>query len=302
MSQKRKDEPWKEYGVPFLLSFTLVIGLITLTRPWNEGAGLPENIAIILSPHFDDAVLSMGGFMANKKNPLIVATFFTEKPSEPMRANWDSLSGFKDSNEALAVRVEENARALVRIGTHAINMRYLDFQYRHERTPESEEKILQSMEKDITTILDTFSAAENVSIYGPSEFGPDITHPDHKLVHDAFFRVAREKSAQKNLRFFFYEDFPYVARYRASTSTPLQNFLKERNVGLTPLESTLPLSPAQIEEKVKSIKAYTSQNKAFGVLGADIAEEARAFAETRCDKTKPTRLSCEVVYEVSSEI
>ena len=301
MSQKRKNKPWKEYGVPFLLGFALVIGLFTVIRPWNKEAGLPNNIAIILSPHFDDAVLSMGGFMANRKNPLIVATFFTEKPSEPVQANWDNLSGFKNSDEALAVRVEENARALGRTGTHAINMRYLDFQYRRERNLESEEKILQSMKKDIKTILDTFGTAKNVSIYGPSEFGQRFTHPDHKLVHDAFASVAREKSEQnspRRIRFFFYEDFPYISRYRTSTTTPLQKFLEERNAGLTLRELPLAISLMELEEKIKSIKAYASQDKAFEALGADIADEARAFAETRCEKTRPAPLSCEVVYEI----
>ncbi|MDO8482724.1 MAG: hypothetical protein Q7S86_02810 [bacterium] len=294
----RKNNSWKEYGTPFLLGFALVGGLFMAIRPSNKEAKLPEDIAIILSPHFDDAVLSMGGFMADRKKPLIVATFFTEKPPEPVQAIWDSLSGFKNSDEAIAVRVEENVRALGRTGTHAINMKYLDFQYRHDRDPDSEEKILQSMEKDIKTILDTFGTVENVSIYGPSEFGPDITHPDHKLVHDAFFRVAREKSAQQNLRFFFYEDFPYVSRYQVSTTTPLQNFLLETNIGLTLRELELPLSPAELEEKIKSIKAYASQEKAFESLGADIVEETRTFTETRCKKTNPASLGCEVVYEI----
>lgn len=301
MSQKRKNNRWKEYGAPFLFGFALVGGLFVVIEPWNEKAKLPENVAIILSPHFDDAVLSLGGFMAKKENPLIVATFFADKPAFPVRGGWDEQSGFKNSDEAIATRVRENANALEQMGSHPLNLKYVDFQYRYERNQDSEEKLLKSMERDIETILDTFNSVENVSIYGPSEFGGKITHPDHKLVHDAFVKVANKKSGQnplRRVRFFFYEDFPYIARYRESTTTPLKTFLEQNESGISLREMPLTLSPAALDKKLESIRTYASQEKAFESLGNDIITDAKTFTENRCRKNQPAWNACEVVYEI----
>lgn len=301
MSQKRNNNPWKEYGAPFLLCFALVGGLALIIRLTNKEVSLPKNINIVLSPHFDDAVLSLGGFMAKKENPLIVATFFANKPASPVQGGWDEQSGFKNSDEAIAARVRENAKALEQTNSHALNLKYVDFQYRYERNQDSEEKILKSMERDIEIIIDTFNSVENVSIYGPSEFGGEITHPDHKLVHDAFVKVASKKSGQtppRRVRFFFYEDFPYTARYRESTTTPLRTFLEQNESGISLREMPLEVSASALTNKLRSIKEYASQDKAFGLLGNDITAEAKTFAENRCRKDRPAFYGCEVVYEI----
>ena len=144
-TKTRKNNYWKEYGMPFLFGFTFIGGLFVVIEPWNEQVKLPEDIAIILSPHFDDAVLSMGGFMAERKTPLIVVTFFSGKPSETFEGEWDERSGFKNSDEALATRVEENTLALGQVGAYPLNLRYVDFQYRYDRSSASEDKIRRSM-------------------------------------------------------------------------------------------------------------------------------------------------------------
>lgn len=288
----------KEYGIVFFLSFLLVTVLFLATRFFIETNKLPADIAIILSPHFDDATLSLGGFMAGRKNPVIVATFFAGKPSEPISGNWDTISGFKNSDEALVARAKENIRALKQTNAYPLNLNYPDFQYRYDRTSTTTEKLFQSVKRDISIILGKFSDSEKVSVYGPAEFGNEITHPDHKLLHDAFTSVAQEKVNQKNLHFFFYEDFPYIARYETSTTTPLKTFLEKENRRFTLHEILLPISPTTLAKKIESIKAYGSQNKAFDSLGENIAEKARTFTETRCQKNSFSRSVCEVVYEI----
>ncbi len=305
--KKQNSSFFKDCGLPFLWSFALVIGVFLAVQSFSVINKLPQSIAIILSPHFDDAVLSLGGFMAERKTPIIVATFFTGKPSEVVRGSWDKLSGFKNSDEALAARSEENVRALGRIGAYPLNLSYLDFQYKRGRLSASGEKIVQSTKKDIETILKELSDSAEISIYGPAEFGPEITHPDHKILHDAFTAVAREKLGQKNLRFFYYEDFPYVARYESSGSTTLKKFLEEVNGGLALREIFLPIGSSALDAKIKTIGAYSSQDKAFESLGENIGAAARQYARGRCSAltrkpfTRPALRggqACEVVYEI----
>lgn len=293
-----KNNPWKEYGTPFLLSFAFVGGLFLTIRLPNKEINLPDNIAIILSPHFDDAALSLGGFMAENNSPVVVITFFGGKPAETLQGSWDILSGFKDSAEAVTQRTEENARALAKAKAYPLNLNYVDFQYRRERDEAAEENLTALIEKDIGTIIENFSDTKTLSIYGPAEFGPDITHTDHKTLHEAFVKIAREKTAQKNLRFFFYEDFPYVARYQGSATNSLQDFL-EKNSGLKLLKLSLSVSTTTLDTKIKAINAYTSQEKAFEALGANIAREAKNFTGNRCKKPGKTPYACEVVYEIT---
>ncbi len=296
--RKQNDNFFKDCSVTFLLSFTLVSLFFWGTRHF-VGGKLPS-AAIILSPHFDDATLSLGGFMAENNSPAVVATFFGGKPAETTEGSWDKLSGFRNSEEAVTARLQENARALAQTGAHPLNLHYVDFQYRGGRDAEAQKKLAELIEKDIGTIIESFSFVKEISVYGPAEFGPDITHPDHQTLHDTFVRIAREKSGDNSprIRFFFYEDFPYVARYRKSTATPLKTFLEEKNAGLKLRETPLSVSASALSKKLESIKAYASQEKAFESLGDDISADAKTFTESRCRKTRPTFYGCEVVYEI----
>lgn len=294
---KHRDRFLTDFGRPFLICFAIVSILFTVIEYSSNTKQLPP-IVLILSPHFDDAVLSQGGLIATSQTPVIVATFFGGKPTTATRGGWDRLSGFQNGEEAVATRTAENALALEKIGAHLLNLKYLDFQYQYERDQRSEDIIRKSMEKDIDIILENLKSSGKISIYGPSEFGQNITHPDHKLLHEAFVEIVRKYFDRKNLNFFFYEDFPYVAQYMTSTTTPLKNFLETKNPSFTLREKVDRISKRAIEKKTESIKAYDSQDKAFGALGDNIADETKTFNKTRCQKTQPAWYACEAVYEI----
>jgi LmbE family N-acetylglucosaminyl deacetylase len=287
-----------EYASVIFIFFALV-SIVFLVRNYiNFGDNLPENISIVLSPHFDDGVLSLGGFMAEQKNPIVVATFFAGNPQNPIQGGWDTLSGFKDSAEAIATRTKENALALKQLGTYPLNLGYTDFQYRFDRTPDSETKIQKSVENDIDTIIQKFSDSKKVSIYGPAEFGQNITHPDHKILHDAFTAIAKKNLGRKNLHFFYFEDFPYVYKYGISTTTPLIKLLENNNQDIFLKEIAIPISNEALTKKIEGIEAYGSQYKAFGSFGEDISSDAKIFNKKRCVQNIAPQNICEVVYEI----
>jgi hypothetical protein len=92
-----------------------------------------DSVTIIFSPHFDDAVLSLGGFLSYLKNKsnIVIATFFTAPPSHDVSTKFDLSSGFRTSTEAVTEREKENERSLKLLNCKIKNFGYVDSQYRN---------------------------------------------------------------------------------------------------------------------------------------------------------------------------
>jgi len=252
---------------------------------------LPER-DIVLSPHYDDAVLSLGGFLAQNKNKAVVATFFTQNASTTRETKWDKLSGFASSLESFAKRSVENTNALNLLGVQGLDYSFVDFQYR---------KVGQSAGQSTTTLNELSTSIEEliqknksdkINIYGPAFFGDVITHPDHKLLHEAFMEVAKLYANNSNISFFMYEDFPYIQDYNKKNTDSLKSFIEKNDqVSLVPI--SLKISASDVLLKEQALLKYTSQIKAFNTLSEDIVGESKAFTSTRCGKT-----ACEIVYKI----
>jgi LmbE family N-acetylglucosaminyl deacetylase len=64
----------------FIAIACIVIGILLLVfvhRPKTSD----NSVIIVLSPHYDDASLSLGGLLAKHEHPTIVASFFTGEPT-----------------------------------------------------------------------------------------------------------------------------------------------------------------------------------------------------------------------------
>ncbi len=252
-------------------------------------------LTIILSPHFDDGVWSLGGLMAKNKNEskneLLVATFFTQRPAETAYTHWDKISGFSDSNEAISARTKENEKALAPFQAIIKNYDYLDFQYRIKK---ENKKIKEKISKDIDALIKEYQDRE-LFIYGPATFGLEITHPDHQIVHDSFMDVWR-KNKIKNVQFLIYEDFPYAKRFAISRKESLNNYLeKTENIKLE--ENPIELDKTELEEKITGIDTYKSQIKSFGSLGDNIRTSAQKFYTERCKGFRSMIYTCEMTYK-----
>src|SRR5437879_5957076 len=71
---------------------------------------LYERPLLLLSPHFDDAVLSCAALLARER-PLDVLTIFTGVPNPPRQSAWDRTTGFADSTQSVAARRAEEQAA-----------------------------------------------------------------------------------------------------------------------------------------------------------------------------------------------
>lgn len=133
---------------------------------------------IILSPHFDDAVLSCWHVLASSAEVLVVNVFAGEPPAGTL-GWWDELAGASDSATAVRTRVEEDRQALALAGRTAVNLPFLDGQYREGDQASGE--IVQALRGVLI---------KDARIYAPASLGDH--HPDHTAVRAAALALHAE--------------------------------------------------------------------------------------------------------------
>lgn len=131
---------------------------------------------LLISPHFDDAVLSAGQFMADRPDADVV-TVFAGIPITPdnVKTPYDEKCGFDNARDAVGARTRENDNALAILQANPINFEFPDSQY--ETTHANIVRVY-----DITAKLQELIDENNYEfIMAPVGLG----HPDHIKVTDA---------------------------------------------------------------------------------------------------------------------
>src|ERR1035441_4439836 len=88
------------------------------------------NSPAILSPHFDDAVLSCWNLVGQQEQTSVI-TVFAGIPPAGTSTTWDSHCGQPDSELMMHDRIQENEVALGYTNAEPLNLPYLDGQYIH---------------------------------------------------------------------------------------------------------------------------------------------------------------------------
>jgi hypothetical protein len=146
---------------------------------------------VILSPHFDDAVLSCWHLLASASEVLVVNVFAGEPPAGTL-GWWDELAGASDSAAAVRTRTEEDRQALAHVGRTAVNLPFLDSQYRQgDQAPAD---IVQALREVLLP---------SARIYAPASLGDH--HCDHTAVRAAALAL-RAQGADVTL----YADLPHA--------------------------------------------------------------------------------------------
>lgn len=135
------------------------------------------NRVLLISPHFDDAVLSAGQFMAGRPS-VDVLTVFGGKPTPPV-AEWryDQQCGFDSPDAANEGRKAEDREALALLQANPIHLDFIDGQYQEAN---DEAQIDEALLRQI-------SQERYELVAGPLGFA----HPDHDTVFNAICRVAQ---------------------------------------------------------------------------------------------------------------
>jgi LmbE family N-acetylglucosaminyl deacetylase len=137
----------------------------------------PAAADLVLSPHLDDAVLDCWSVLASEREVRVV-NIFAGVPAGGLVTLWDAITGAGDSAERVRERISEDAAALAHAGRTAVNLDFLDNQYR--RPPE-----LPLARLDAAVIGAVPAAAR---VYAPAGIG---SHPDHRLVRRYACALAR---------------------------------------------------------------------------------------------------------------
>ena len=157
----------------------------------TTGAG-PRWRAVVVSPHFDDAVLSVGGLLGRLDRPTAVFTVHGGPPAAGLPVSeWDADCGFVSPDEAYRSRLAEDARACALLGAQQVALPQADGPYRNGERLSALEDFLAALhpETEVFVPLGT-------------------NQPDHAVVRDtALETLDPDRSPRPRI----YADLPYTA-------------------------------------------------------------------------------------------
>jgi LmbE family N-acetylglucosaminyl deacetylase len=150
--------------------------------------------ALVLSPHWDDAVLDCWSLLS-RDDELNVVNIFAGSPPPGRLTLWDSITGASDSAEQTRARLAEDATALACANRTPLNLAFLDNQYRGQPGPP-----LQALDRALVAEVPNAS-----HVYVPAGVGG---HPYHMLVR----RYGR-MLARSGMPVTLYVDLPYCVTH-----------------------------------------------------------------------------------------
>lgn len=150
--------------------------------------GAPE---LLLSPHWDDAVLDCWALLSDRRE-LEVVNVFAGTPAPGRLTVWDAITGASDSAERTRERLAEDAVALARARRTPHNVALLDAQYR----PPDGRVGLEELDGAVSAAVPAASR-----VYAPAAIG---SHADHLLAR-TYARMLRRAGMPVTL----YADLPY---------------------------------------------------------------------------------------------
>jgi LmbE family N-acetylglucosaminyl deacetylase len=202
---------------------------------------------VVISPHLDDAVMSIGATIAGavrSGTTVEVLTVFGYGPTSPAPAGpWDRKSGFATEAEACGVRRREDAEACRILGA---TQRLFDFgaePYERRGTPE---QILAAVKSQL-------AGADSVLVPGFP-----LTHPDHQELTQLLL------SAALPCRIGLYAEQPYGFYERRKIEPAMRAAAIDSLVG--PLRwMRQPAGRAERRLKIRAVRSYRSQLRSLGL-------------------------------------
>lgn len=241
---------------------------------------------LAISPHLDDAVLSVGAGLAQAGRDGAKVTVFTvfagtaEPPYSPAAERMHEIWGFSPDDDAPLYRRKEDIAALDHLGVGYRHGRFPDSIYRTlpdgrwladrreggeklaipEQSAESNRHLVSAIKEDIEAVAEEYEPtllATCVAIGG---------HPDHEMTRDAALLAAREKGLPIRL----WEDLPY-ASFRPGTVELPKGF----RLGAPEFSSA---TTEMWTRKVRAMEQYVSQMLMFNGPGKDLFAKLEAHA------------------------
>ncbi len=213
-----------------------------LTRRVNELSGR----VVVVSSHFDDAVLSCGGLIGALDECTVLTVFGGSPASWNVFRDWDNrASGFPVGTDVIAARCHEDKNALATLGATGATLDYLDSQYRDYAVRYDHRKLGRAIADAIQRI-----GAEVAVV--PLGLG----HRDHEDVAAACRCAMQMRPA---IRWFVYQDLPHGYEIRSR----YRRMALKRFAAMKPKKALLVI-PREKVNKRNAIDHYASQVRAMG--------------------------------------
>lgn len=151
----------------------------------------PEAPPLLLSPHWDDAVLCCWGLLRERPELRVVNVCAGHPPAGTL-TRWDMVTGATDSPARTRERAAEDRRALALAGIEPLDLNLLDAQYREPEPPYG----LSTLDAAVSAAVPAASG-----VFAPAGIG---SHPDHLVVR----RYAR-MLLRAGMPVSLYADLPY---------------------------------------------------------------------------------------------
>jgi LmbE family N-acetylglucosaminyl deacetylase len=245
--------------------------------------------ALLLSPHWDDAILNCWSLLTAERD-VVVINVFGGVPSPGPARRWDQVCGGSEASSHAQARVAEDARALALAGRTPVNVPLLDAEYRAPAGAPT----LSDLDAGIAE-----AAPSSVSaVYAPAALGMNV---DHRLAR----RYARALHGE-GIPVHLYADLPYCVvhgwPYWVSDGDPdphrdvdafWDTFLVDvPELGNLRAASVVHLEPARAMEKLAAMRAYETQFSALdggaGILSNPAIHGFEVFWELGSRTAQPS--------------
>lgn len=205
---------------------------------------------LVISPHYDDAVISCGQTMLGSTFATMIVTVCAGRPSR-QSTPFDTKCGFTDSNEAIDARHDENENAARILDAATYDVGILDGQY---GTPVDPRFVESALARCVRVIPDTPRC-----VLAPL----GLAHDDHRAVADAV-RSMGPFWRRHSIEVFAYEELPARVVWPEEVPVALDVW---RGLGWRPTFG-LPFPPGSLDMKLAACAAYASQWDQITIHGA----------------------------------
>jgi LmbE family N-acetylglucosaminyl deacetylase len=223
----------------------------------------------IISPHYDDAVLSCGAFMLGCGRSTRVVTVCAGPPAAEVPANpWDRRCGFTRARAAAAARRSEDLKACSILGAEPVHLSFSERDY-----------VLEGERDNWPTELPAAISREAV-LWLPAGIGG---HVDHVAVRSAFLSYVGHHRGPVRL----YADCPYASaqgwnlaesdRDPVNRWQPHLDAWSESGRRVSPA-NIVRLDPEQASRKMIAVRCYASQVCALGARFPKLTDVAGDLA------------------------
>ncbi len=217
----------------------------------------------ILSPHYDDAVLSCWHQLEQPDTRVV--TVFGGVPQDNKRGAWDGLSSHISGIDTIHLRRIENSDALQSTIATTLDLDFLDRQYAPFKKRNVAE-ITDTVERQLTgehRVIATLGIGTYLR-----------RHPDHVTT-----RKAAVELSELGHDVSFYADIPYMLPVRNFNNWPerISSEKIKRTLNRSVTIESHELNPEQLLRKQIAVKAFASQFQMVNRLAFGALEKANVY-------------------------